>query len=712
MKMEYIGHKTEDGREQPLIDHLKNVSQLAGQFAAVFGEKEMGEQVGLYHDIGKYSLGFQNRIMNDGPKVDHSTAGAQEMIKVKNPVMAFCIAGHHSGLMDRGSRFSVDSDGTLQGRLKKDLKGKLAYDSFLNELSVPSSFNPNDKNKTSNSFGISFYTRMLFSSLVDADFLDTEIFMSEGKVSRGYSTTMDELKTKFDVYCGRFNSCEGAINLKRQEIRNECIKKADEKPGLFSLTVPTGGGKTLSSLAFALYHAVRFSKKRIIYVIPYTSIIEQTADIFRGILGDENVIEHHMNVAYDDNENLSTDKDAYKKLATENWDAPVIVTTNVQFFESLFANKPSRCRKLHNIANSVVIFDEVQMLPVDYLKPCMEAIKELAVNYGVTEVLCTATQPSLNQFVKPYEIREICSDTQGLYEIFRRVRYEQLKVSSLEDVASKLNQYKQVLCINNSKKDAQKLYEMLTGEGCFHLSTLMYPNHRRQVLYVIRERLKNCLPCKVISTSLIEAGVDVDFPVVFREVAGLDSCIQAGGRCNREGKNSLDDSIVYLYDLERTVTKIPSFIRQPLSITQGLLKEYEDIAGLDVIKEYFDRLYYFKGDALDKNDILSETKKFNFATVGQQFKLIEENTKSLFINNTEESEWILECLQRGIRSRTLLRQAGKFIVPIYENQLRKLLDLGKIEEVDQELYLLIDNTAYSNKTGLKLEMDDGVGVFL
>lgn len=710
--MEYIGHKTEDGRKQLLIDHLKNVSQLAGQFAAVFGEKEMGEQVGLYHDIGKYSLGFQNRIMNDGHKVDHSTAGAQEMIKVKNSVMAFCIAGHHSGLMDRGSRFSVDGDGTLQGRLKKELSGKLAYDSFLNELSVPSSLNPNDKNKTSNSFRISFYTRMLFSSLVDADFLDTEIFMSEGKVSRGSSTTMDELKTKFDIYCEKFTGCEGAINQKRQEIRNECIKKAGEKPGLFSLTVPTGGGKTLSSLAFALNHAVGYNKKRIIYVIPYTSIIEQTADIFRGILGDENVIEHHMNVDYDDNENLSNGTDAYKKLATENWDAPIIVTTNVQFFESLFANKSSRCRKLHNIANSVVIFDEAQMLPVDYLKPCMEAIKELAVNYGVTEVLCTATQPSLNKFVEPYEIREICNDTQGLYEFFRRVRYEQLKVSSLEDVASKLNQYKQVLCITNSKEDAQELYGMLTGEGCFHLSTLMYPNHRRQVLRVIRERLNNCLPCKVISTSLIEAGVDVDFPVVSREVAGLDSCIQAGGRCNREGKNSSDDSIVYLYDLERTVTKIPSFIRQPLGITQGLLKEYGDIAGLDVIKKYFDNLHYFKNDELDKGKILTEINDYNFATVAKKFKLIEENTKSLFINNTEESNNILECLQCGIRSRTLLRQAGKFIVPIYENQLRKLLDLGKIEAVDQELYLLIDDTVYSDKTGLKLEVDDGVGVFL
>lgn len=710
--MKYIGHRSEDGREQLLLEHLHNVSKLAGEFAAPFGERKMGEEIGLYHDIGKYSVGFQNRILNNGIKVDHSTAGAKEMIMAKNPIAAFCIAGHHCGLMNMGTKFSVDGDGTLCGRLKKSLSDELNYDYFKNELSVPSFSDPNDKNKCSNKFEQSFLTRMLFSSLVDADFLDTENFMANGNINRGIAVAMPELKNRFDRYCQRFQGCTGGINIKRQEIMEECIAKAKEESGLFSLTVPTGGGKTLSSLAFALYHAVEYGKERIIYVIPYTSIIEQTADIFREILGDENVIEHHMNMDYEDKEEFAAGKESLKKLATENWDAPLIVTTNVQFFESLFANKVSRCRKLHNIANSVVIFDETQMLPVDYLKPCMEAIKVLASHYGVTEVLCTATQPSLNKFVEPCVIKEICSDTQGLYEFFRRVQYRPLKVNSLNEVADEINKHEQVLCITNSKKDAQELYNMMNGEGCYHLSTFMYPNHRRKVMDIIRKKLKEGAECRVVSTSLIEAGVDVDFPVVFREVAGLDSCIQAGGRCNREGKQSLEKSIVYLYDLGKSVGKIPNYIRQPLSITMGLLQEYEDIAGVDAIKAYFDRLHYFKGNALDKKEILGELEKYNFAEAGKKFRLIEENTKAIFIDGTEESHKILVQLKLGIRNRPLMRKAGMYIVSVYERQYEQLLKLGKIEVIDDDFAVLNDESVYDKDIGLNINMDDGNAIIL
>lgn len=711
--MRYIAHKAEDGREQSVLEHLQNVSVLAGEFASSFGESKSGQEIGLYHDIGKYSVGFQNRILNNGIKVDHSTAGAKEMIKAKNPVAAFCIAGHHSGLMNMGTKFSVDGDGTLCGRLKKSLSGELNYDYFKNELSAPSFSDQNDKNKCSSKFEQSFLTRMLFSSLVDADFLDTERFMTNGAVQRGSSITVQELKKKFDRYCQKFQGCVGDINVKRQEIREECIAKAKEEPGLFSLTVPTGGGKTLSSLAFALYHAVEYGKERIIYVIPYTSIIEQTADIFRDILGDENVIEHHMNVDYEDKEEFANNKESLKKLATENWDASVIVTTNVQFFESLFSNKVSHCRKLHNVANSVVIFDEAQMLPVDYLKPCIEAIKVLACHYGVTEVLCTATQPSLNKFVEPCEIREICSNTEELYKFFHRVQYKCLKLSSLDEVATEMNKHEQVLCVTNSKKDAQKIYNMMTGEGSYHLSTFMYPNHRRTVLETIKKRLKSGLPCKVVSTSLIEAGVDVDFPVVFREIAGLDSCIQAGGRCNREGKHCVEDSVVHLYDLDKPVAKIPNYIRQPQSITKGLLGEYEDIAGLAAIKSYFDKLHYFKGDdALDKKDILGELEKYNFAEVGKKFRLIEEETRAIFIDNNDESHKILIQLKLGIWNRGLMRKAGMYIVSVYERQYEQLLKLGKIEVIDDDLAILTDESVYDKHVGLNINMDDGNAIML
>ena len=424
MKMgNYIGHTSEEGRQQLLIDHLKGTSLLAERFASVFDAPEWGRMAGLYHDIGKYSAAFQRRILEDGPRVDHSTAGALLMKKIKNVPLALCIASHHSGLLNMGTKFLDVTDGTLMGRLKKELKGKLDYSAYRQELPEPV---PIRKAPAflygKDQFYYSFFIRMLFSCLVDADFLDTERFVNDGKVQRGGFATMEELHDLFFAYYATFGKPTTPINQKRQEIYQQCLDAAEKEPGMFSLTVPTGGGKTLSSLAFALKHAIKYKKQRIIYIIPYTSIIEQTADIFRNILGDGNVIEHHMNVDYDKDYDKNYDDDKKeddglnrKKLATENWDAPVIVTTNVQFFESLFAAKTSRCRKVHNIANSVLIFDEAQMLPEPYLRPCIRSMGELVANYRCTAVLCTATQPSLETYFsrigEGLKVREICPDT-------------------------------------------------------------------------------------------------------------------------------------------------------------------------------------------------------------------------------------------------------------------------------------------------------------
>lgn len=718
----YVGHTTEDGRKQKLLDHLQGTSALAEKFADVFDAGEWGRSVGLYHDCGKFSRAYQRRILENGPRVDHSTAGALLIMKkIHNLFLSICVASHHSGLLDEGNRrISTAGDSTFYGRLKKDLSGKLDFSAYRQELPDPRppKTHPNFL-YTEDNFYSSFFVRMLFSCLVDADFLDTEHFMSNGAVKRDGFASIQELHDMFFEYYKHFGEPTTPINNKRQEIYQQCLAAAEKEPGIFSLTVPTGGGKTLSSLAFALKHAVKYRKQRIIYVIPYTSIIEQTADVFRNILGTENVIEHHMNVDYDD-EKADAEMER-KKLATENWDAPLIVTTNVQFFESLFAAKTSRCRKIHNIANSVIIFDEAQMLPESYLWPCIRAIGELVANYHCSAVLCTATQPNLDAYFAEIgptlAVREICPDVQSLYNFFRRTTYQFLDVSSLDEVAAKLNQHEQVLCITNSKKDAQNLYKAMDGEGCYHLSTFMCPAHRRKVLSVIRQRLKGGLPCKVVSTSLIQAGVDVDFPVVYREIAGLDSIIQSGGRCNREGKHKAEESMVYIYDLNKSSRGIPAFVRRPLEVTKMTAQKHDDIASVESIKDYFHELHYLIGrNQLDNKDILKELegKSIPFANVGKEFKLIEEDGKNVFIPlmDDEENQEILSKLKLGLRSRSLLRKANQYVVSVYNNQLAKLCDTGKLEKLDEELYLLRDPAAYSMETGLDINMEDGIGIFL
>ena len=385
----------------------------------------------------------------------------------------------------------------------------------------------------------SYLIRMLYSCLVDADYLDTEQFMATEQITRGQGDSLSSLLLQLKRYIEPWFPPKNDLNRMRCEILQSCIDAGAAPRGLYTLTVPTGGGKTISSMAFALHHGVKHHMDRVIYVIPYTSIIEQTADIFRGIFGEKNVVEHHSNANLDIRED-GPESQYGNARAVENWDAPIIVTTAVQFFESMYANRPSKCRKLHSIANSVIIFDEAQMLPVAQLRPCVAAIVKLVERFRATAVLCTATQPVLNdlfrEYAPAYEPREICHDIPKMFERFRRVRFEHIGIIDADGLADRLSQLPQVLCIVNSRKSAQAICGKIPSEGSYHLSTLMVPWHRMQVLAEIRERLGNGLPCRVISTSLIEAGVDVDFPAVYRELAGLDSILQAAGRTVQSGE--------------------------------------------------------------------------------------------------------------------------------------------------------------------------------
>lgn len=723
--MKYIAHK--DGeREQTVKEHLEGTACLAGEFASKFGKEEWGYCCGMLHDLGKYSKEFQKRIQEDTKDpVDHSMAGAKLCVELGGfyPFMSYCIAGHHAGLPDYGNAGLRSS---LKGRLDKKI---CDYQAYKDEITVPKLCTEPikvRKDKDPN-FSLSVFMRMLYSCLVDADFLDTEYFMKDGKTGREGGDSTEHLLEKLEIHISEWleNTEKETVNGHRTEILKHCLDEGTKrKKGIFRLTVPTGGGKTIASLAFALKHAVEHHMDRIIYVIPCTSIIEQNAQVFREILGDENVLENHCNVEYKDSEELNP-----MQLASENWDKPVVVTTNVQFFESLFGNKSSKCRKLHNIANSVVILDEAQMLPLDYLKPCMAMLQELTDNYGTSIVLCTATQPSLDRFFeKNKEITELCPRLEEQFQFFERVTYEKLGHISKNELAEYLKDEKSALCIVNTKKMAQELYDKLQGEGVYHLSTSMYPKHRKRVLNNIGERLEEIRSqkdtkkrCIVISTSLVEAGVDLDFTHVYRQIAGIDSVIQAAGRCNREGKADKKESKVYIFDLEDVKTNRNQ--RQQIDVAKTVLHDHENVADLESIRNYFERLYHNRGESLDKKGILEEFQDyhdFNFAKAAGEFKLIEQENKILLICKEQEAkELLFEIQTKGI-SKQRMRKVGQYSVqlPVYKNShsdslFSKLYDAGMIKVVSEEiedLYVLIDDEQYSEEKGLNLLLENGMAL--
>ncbi|MDA8412720.1 MAG: CRISPR-associated endonuclease Cas3'' [Desulfobacteraceae bacterium] len=503
-------------------EHLRGTAELAARFAAQFGCAEWGWLAGLWHDLGKHSDEFQHYIREGGAKTDHSSAGAIHAVGQHGTfgrVAAYLIAGHHTGLPDWLS--DSEPGASLAQRLTK-----VELLERLESLTIPSELlsqeRPAERPKPpATELAASLWIRMLFSCLVDADFLDTEEFFDSTQTNqRGGFASIGNLTPFFEKFMADKLAAASVtpVNQLRSEVLRQCTHKASLSPGFFSLTVPTGGGKTLSSMAFAINHASAHDKRRIIYVIPYTSIIEQTADQFRQIFADD-VVEHHSNVAQQDKDEES----GRLRLAAENWDAPIIVTTSVQFFESLFASRTSRCRKLHNIVNSVVILDEAQLLPPDFLNPILEALKELQKNYGITVVFCTATQPALGphqstgfDFKGVPGIVEIMDDPPGLNASLKRTTIRimgDLAPVSWDELAEEIKQHNSALCIVNRRDDARTLWEKMP-KGTLHLSALMCGAHRAQKIAEIKERLHSGKTTRVISTQLVEAGVDVDFPVV------------------------------------------------------------------------------------------------------------------------------------------------------------------------------------------------------
>ena len=714
--MIYYAHVSADGqRRQTVAEHCHGTASLCREFAADFGAGESGELAGLTHDRGKCTEGFQNRLLRGGPRVDHATAGAM-LCSERNLLAAVCVAGHHTGLPDVGNQ-KVDRspDSTFWGKMKRGAERhalERCGDSGV-ELPPPGRSVP----PIQNNLQASFWMRMLYSCLVDADFLDTEAFMN-GDRGRGGYDDMKTLLARLEAHIAPWQDPKTELNRLRCEILNTCREAGSRPRGIYTLTVPTGGGKTVASLAFALRHAVAHRMRRVIYVIPYTSIIEQNAQVFRDILGEGNVLEHHANVTFDLSDG-ATPEEVRRALATENWDIPVVVTTAVQLFESIYASRSSKCRKLHNLANSVIIFDEAQMLPLEHLRPCAAAMASLAEQFCSTVVLCTATQPSLDDLMRTYApscpVTELCPQTAALYDKFRRVCVRQAGTLTDEALAGELSGREQVLCIVNSRKAAQTVFARLPQEGSFHLSTLMVPAQRQALLKKIRQRLQDGLPCRVVSTSLIEAGVDVDFPAVYRELAGLDSVLQAAGRCNREGKRPAEESVVTVF--ERTELPPPLF-RTAVGAAREALAGDRDPGAPETMDRYFESLRDLTGSAIDKQGVVEAFEKgiagreLPFRTVAEKFHLIDENTRTVYVP-FEDGAALLEQLKTQGGSRELYRKLGRYAVSVYERHFQALYAAGALQTarevpaLDPDSAILSDMQLYSETMGLSLEPETG-----
>jgi CRISPR-associated endonuclease/helicase Cas3 len=709
--MTYYAHTLEGSPPsewQLLEDHLEKVAELTARHALAFNASDWGRPLGKAHDVGKYRLKFQDKLVKQSSRrVDHKGVGAKlawESWGQPGKLLSYCIAGHHGGLPNYGHS-QTDNSISLRDLLEQASSLPEETPDPFQDISLPSALPFQPKN----AFQIAFFTRMLFSALVDADFLDTERFMDpERYAARSSGPPLAKLLHSLNAKLAGFDS-QGRINQLRRDILDLCRENADLEPGLFTLTVPTGGGKTLSSMAFALEHAQKYGHRRIIYVIPYTSIIEQNAKVFRDIFPPDTIIEHHSNF---DQRSLPEDKDQLgaglrHRLACENWDAPVVVTTNVQFFESLYASKTSRCRKLHNMAGSVIILDEAQMLPVEYLKPCLRALEELTENYQASVVLCTATQPALkkrDEFKHGLAgVREIAPDPKRMHQEFLRTRLEDVGTLALEDVAELIRDKEQVLCIVNTRTRASDLFDLVHREpGARHLSALMCPAHRSQELKEIREALRAGGPCRVVSTQLVEAGVDVSFPEVIREMAGLDSIAQAAGRCNREAE---------LKDLGRVTVFTPeeglaSAFRQAAGSAQSTLRHYgDDPFAPEAVEFFFSETYWLQEQLLDQKQILEEFKvplNWAFRDVANRFRLIENIMCPVIIPYNQEAEQLIERLRFAAAPGGVLRELQHYTVQIYAHQLEALDEAGAIEFVDEQYPVLIDKELYSTQQGLKV----------
>ncbi len=704
----YQSPVTGEWKFQSNEEHTEGVARMAASFAAEFGMAEWGRAIGLLHDKGKESNAFQQHIkkssgydptVKDVGDYHHAFVGAKMAGKLYGKtaenLLVNQIYSHHTGLHDCGD----------MQELEKDIPAEV-------DVNVRSC----NLNKTLFTIGGNDFhhlSRMLFSCLVDADFLDTESFMDATSYGlRGGGESLPVLAVKLDAYLARLKegARDTAVNRIRAQVQQRCLESVPSPKGFYSLTVPTGGGKTLSSLLWAIKHALHNGQKRIVIAIPYTSIIVQTASILKGIFGEENVLEHHSNV---DSEQIK-DEELRRRMsmAAENWDAPIIVTTNVQLFESMFSNRPSVCRKLHNIANSVIILDEVQTLPIEFLQPIVDSLKTYQKIFGVSVLFTTASQPVLSGLIEGCNpkasfdgierIKEIIPAEYALHDKLRRVQLDiNNNPQGYDEVAEQLKRHRRVLCIVNTRRDAKEIFNRLPQEGVtLHLSRTMCPRHVSETIASIKRALKEDgdTVIRVVATQLVEAGVDIDFPVVYRQEIGLDSLLQAAGRCNREGRYEMCTTHMFSLAKEHS---LPSGMMQASNSARLALNPSSDWFAPETMARYFMQLYC-RVDSFDAKDIkhyLYSVKELYFDAAAKEFNLID-NTGVSVVVPWGDSQTLIERFKNEGPSYALMKKLGQYTVNIYKNDFKALLGMGVVSEIYEGVYVMEYSQQYDTYLGL------------
>lgn len=714
--MEFIAHKRENGDIQTLKEHSKNTAELCEKFA-ITPFKSLAYLCGLLHDFGKYQKDFQDRINGKNIAVEHSICGAElvgekyKQNRIGSLIAQYIIAGHHSGLPNGGDKNDTSDMPTLQGRLKRKMQDFSFYESEINLPNLDDSelmkFILESQDKYIGIHKFAFFTRYIFSCLVDADSSDTAEFCNNIK--------RQNLKSDFEKCLEKINANlqtkPQITNLQkaRSAIQNQVFAN-DTDSQIYLLNMPTGSGKTLTSMKFALQKAINSDKKRIIYVIPYNSIIDQTYDEFERIFGDSaQILRHQSTFSYENDDDKDENYKKIAKAASENYDADIIITTSVQFFESLYSNKRSKLRKIHNFADSILIFDEAHLMPRDYLQPCLEGVVFLSKYLNSKIMFLTATMPNftdlINQFVKTkIDICDLVAD-KSEFSTFKKCKFEFLKEQNFENLIKRALNFDSSLIVVNARKSAKEFYNIIQNIPnlvVFHLSTYMSAYDRIRTIGAIKTAL-NLKTQKVIvvSTSLIEAGVDLDFEAVFRELSGLDNILQAGGRCNREGLRDKNDSKTYIFELENA--KISTI---NADITRGLLENYDDISNPKSISEYYERLFFMEKDKISSNvisQICTNSINIKFKDYAENFNIIDSDDISI-IAPCDENRDLIEKLEFEI-SASLMRklQIYSFSVKIYEFQ--KLQELNAIKEING-IYVLKDENLYNKNSGINFESKD------
>lgn len=736
--MEYYAHQTEDkSRRQTVKEHLENVSKLSGEFARP-EFRELAQLCGMLHDLGKYCTEFVERLNGKNVKVEHSLAGAKVITeKYKNClsswIAAFCIVSHHSGLVDGGDATDSVEEPTLLGRLQRSVP---AYDDYKNEIEIPRLMSnlelvnlfknlqelSNDNNELMEVSA--FITRYMYSCLVDADFLDTEQFY-KSDVNRKFKDDFEKCRVDLLEHMSKFRQ-DTPIRKARNELLKEVIANIQEDAHIYLMNMPTGSGKTLCSIRAALDRMEKskgtpYEKKRIIYVIPYASIVEQTAEIFEDIFKGQSILQHHSNYSYENKDGDDNDEIQKRlKLASENWDAEgIIVTTNVQFFESLYHHKSSRMRKIHNMADSIIVFDEVHMMPKNYLEPCIKGVGYITKYLNSEAIFLTATMPDFELMFK--DLIPFCK-TINLIEdrhedIFKKCEYRYRGELSEEKLLMEIQEVKSALLVVNKRSKASEMYNKIkscVNAKVYHLSTYMSGYDRSRIIDEVKDMLeknrnseKNGRKIEkiiLVSTSLIEAGVDLDFQMTYRELSGLDSILQTGGRCNREGRYT--DSVVNVFKFEDS--NLRNEIAIKANITEGLFKDFKDITSQECIRQYY-KIFYGNIEELKKQSItaikpIHKIKNIPFREYSASFRLIESNTVGIAVPRDEKSVKLIEKLEKGRKS--VARELQRYSATVYNYEFEEMCKLGIVADYGTGVFVLTNLDYYDKNLGLVIDKNN------